>query len=103
MNVGNQIKLIIIYTRLTENKEEKLAKCLIKSSEETIPNINEIILKICLHIILMQENTTKWKKSKEVVKKWILKWLDVGIIYLISNITCMSFIHYVPKIRGMSS
>ena len=38
---------------------------------------------------------------KEVVRKEVLKWLDVGIINLISNSSWVSHIQVVPKKGGM--
>ena len=39
---------------------------------------------------------------KEVVKKEIIKWLDVGIIYSISNNSCVSLVQCVPKKGGVT-
>ena len=39
---------------------------------------------------------------KEVVKKEILKWLDAGIIYPISNSSWVSPVQCVPKKGGMT-
>lgn len=45
---------------------------------------------MCLNLIM-----------KDVVKKEIIKWLDVGIIYPISDSSWMSQIQCVPKKEGM--
>ena len=39
---------------------------------------------------------------KEVVRKEVLKWLNAGFIYAISNSPWVSPIHVVPKKRGMT-
>ena len=39
---------------------------------------------------------------KEVVKKVVLKWLNVGFIYGISNSHWVSPVHLVPKTCGMT-
>ena len=38
---------------------------------------------------------------KEVVKKEVLKWLNAGFIYAISNSPWVSLVHVVPENRGM--
>ena len=38
---------------------------------------------------------------KEVVKKEVLKWLNVGFIYAISDCHWVSPVHVVPKKGGM--
>ena len=37
---------------------------------------------------------------KEVVRKEVVKLLDVGLIYLISNNACVSHVHVVPNMGG---
>ena len=37
---------------------------------------------------------------KEVVRKEVLKWLDVGVIYPISDSSWVSLVHVVPKKGG---
>ena len=39
-------------------------------------------------------------KMKEVIRKEVLKWLDVGVIYPISDSSWVSPIQVVPKNRG---
>ena len=39
---------------------------------------------------------------KEVVKKEVLKWLNAGFIYAISNIPWVSLVHVVPKKGGFT-
>jgi len=39
---------------------------------------------------------------KEVVKKEVLKFLDAGMIYPISDSTWVSHVHVVPKKGGMA-
>ena len=63
-----------------------------------------------MHKILLEEDHKPaidgqlWlnEDMKEVVRKEIVKWLDVGIIYPISDSTCVSPVQCVPKKRGMS-
>ncbi|XP_040963911.1 uncharacterized protein [Gossypium hirsutum] len=42
------------------------------------------------------------EKMKEVVQKEIIKWLDVGIIYPISDSNWVSSVQYVPKTSGIT-
>ena len=39
---------------------------------------------------------------KEVIKKEIIKWLDIGIIYLISNSSWVSLVQCVLKKSGVT-
>ena len=39
---------------------------------------------------------------KDVVKKEVLKWLNAGFIYAISNSPWVSLMHVVPKKGGMT-
>ena len=39
---------------------------------------------------------------KEVVKKEVLKWLNVSFIYVISDSPWVSLVHVVPKKGGMA-
>ena len=63
-----------------------------------------------MHRILMEDNCKTSIESqrrlnpnmKEVVKKEILKLLDAGIIYPISDSSWVCPVHVVPKKRGMT-
>ena len=65
---------------------------------------------LCMHRILMEDNCKTSIESqrrlnpnmKEVVKKEILKLLDAGIIYPISDSSWVSPVHVVPKKGGMT-
>ena len=39
---------------------------------------------------------------QEVVKKEIIKWLDVGVIYPINDSSLVCLVHCVPKTGGMN-
>ena len=60
---------------------------------------------ICMHKILMEENAKTFIENqrrlnpvmKEVVKKGVLKWLNVGFIYAISDNPWVSPVHVVLK------
>ena len=63
-----------------------------------------------MHKILMEESYKLSIKHqcrlnpamKEVVKNEVLKWLNAGIIYVISDSSWVSPIHVIPKKDGMT-
>ncbi|PIN02819.1 DNA-directed DNA polymerase [Handroanthus impetiginosus] len=71
----------------------------------TIADIKGISPSFCMHKILLKDDQKPSVKSqrwlnpivKEVVKKKIIKWLDAGIIYPISDSSQVSPIQCVPK------
>ena len=90
-------KPVIISARLSYAEEQKLLEILKKYQESIAWSIDElkgISPSICMHKILLEENA---KPSvghqrrlnpvmKEVVRKEMLKWLNAGFIYAISDI-----------------
>src|SRR3954468_19087124 len=104
---------IIINASLTKNEEEKLLRVLREHKAAigwTISDLKGISPSICMHKILMEESykpTVQPQRRlnptmQEVVKKEILKLLDAGIIYPISDSNWVSAIHVVPKKGGMT-
>ena len=75
-----------------------------------IEDIKGISPSICMHKILMEGGHTPSIKRqrrlnpamKEVVKTEVLKWLQVGFIYAISDSPWVSPIQVVPKRWGMT-
>ena len=75
----------------------------------TIADIKGISPSMCMHRILLEEGSKPTKEAQrrlnppmtEVVKKKILKLLDVGVIYPISNSKWVSPIQVVPKKSGV--
>ena len=65
---------------------------------------------LCMHTILLEDNSKNSIDSqrrlnlimKEVLKKEIIKWLDAGIIYLISDSVWVSPVECVPKKGGIT-
>ena len=63
-----------------------------------------------MHKILLEENAKPYVEHqrrlnpvmKEVVRKEVLKWLNAGFIYAISNSPWVSPIHVVPKNGGFT-
>ena len=105
-------KSIIISNGLTKLEEKKLLETLKKCKEaiawsiEDLKGINPLV---CMHKILLKENARTSIKHqrrlnpvmKEVVRK-VLKWLNAGFIYAISDSPWVSPIHVVPKKGGFT-
>ncbi|KAJ8748520.1 hypothetical protein K2173_003419 [Erythroxylum novogranatense] len=104
---------VLVSTELTNVQEEKLLRVL-KGHKRviswTLADIKGINLLFCQHKIILEE---EFKPSvqpqrrlnpnmKEVVKKEIVKWLDAGIIYPISDSSWVSPVQCVPKKGGMT-
>ena len=106
-------KPVIISAALTEGEEQKLL-VIMRKYKETIPwSIEDqkgISPSICMHKILLEDNAkTSIEQQrrlnpmmKEVVRKKVLKWLNVGFIYAISDSSWVSPVHVVPKKGGFA-
>ena len=106
-------KPVIISAALTEDEEQKLLEIMRKYKEAiawSIEDLKGINPSICMHKILLNDNA---KTSidhqrrlnpvmKEVVRKEVLKWLNVGFIYAISDNSWVSPVHVVPKKGGFT-
>ena len=104
-------KPIIISAALTKSEEHKLLETLRKCKEAiawSIKYLKGISPSICMHKILLEDNAKTSIEHqrklnpimKEVVIKEVLKWLNAGFIYAISNSPWMSPVHVVPKKGG---
>ncbi|KAL4271777.1 hypothetical protein GQ457_13G016270 [Hibiscus cannabinus] len=110
--LGNNDTLpMIISSQLTANQELSVVNLLKQYKKVigwTMADLKGISPTICMHKILLDEchsnsvepqrrlNTT----MKKVVMKEIIKWLDAGIIYPISDISLVSPVQCVPKKGG---
>ena len=94
-------------------EEEKLLRVLRKHKEVIkwpLVDIKWIRPSMCMHRILLEEDSRPIIEvqrrlnptMKEVVRKEVLKWLDAGVIYPISNSPLVSLFQVVPKEGGMS-
>ena len=103
-------KPVIISDALTEAEEQKLLEILRKYKEAiawSIEDLKGISPSICMHRILLEDNTKTSIEHqrrlnlviKEVVRKEVLKWLNAGFIYAISDSSWVSPVHVVPKKR----
>nr|GEV09596.1 DNA-directed DNA polymerase [Tanacetum cinerariifolium] len=104
---------VIIAKDLKDNEKEALLKVL-KSHKRVIAwkitDIKGIDPRFCTHKILIEENYEPAVQSQrrvnrkihEVIKTEVIKLLDTGMIYPISDSPWVSPIHYVPKKGGIT-
>ena len=106
-------KPVIILAALTEIEEQKLLKILRKYKEAiawSIEDLKGISPSICMHKILLNDDARTFIEHqrrlnpmmKDVVKKEVLKWLNAGFIYAISDSSWVSPVHVVPKKGGFT-
>ncbi|KAL4387055.1 hypothetical protein GQ457_09G019640 [Hibiscus cannabinus] len=112
--LGNNKTLhVIISSKLQADQEERLIATLRQHKEAlgwTIADIKGISPTICMHKILLDDNHKPTidaqrrlnQAMKDVVRKEILKWLDAGIIYPISDSEWVSPVQCVPKKGGIT-
>ena len=112
--LGNDNTLpVIISALLTPLQEEKLLIVMrdhLLAIGWTIADIRGISPSFCMHKILLEDDykaTVEHQRRlnpimKEVVKKEIIKWLDAGIIYPISDSEWVSPVQCVPKKGGIT-
>ncbi|KAL5562245.1 hypothetical protein UlMin_031992 [Ulmus minor] len=104
---------VIISAQLSETQEEQLLKVLRKFKKAigwTLADIKGISPSFCMHKILLEDGSKNSIEAqrrlnpimKEVVKKEVIKWLDTGIIYPISDSSWVSPVQCVPKKGGMT-
>ena len=102
---------VIISSSLTAVEEEKVLRVLRDHKNVigwSLVDLKGIRPSMCMHRILLEDvhkpsveahrrlNST----MKEVVRKEVLKWLDAGVIYPISNSSWVSLVQVVPKKGG---
>ncbi|XP_073057250.1 uncharacterized protein [Primulina eburnea] len=103
---------VIISSSLTLDEKEKLLSVLRKFKTAfgwSISDIKGISPTICMHRILMEESYTPYvdhqrrlnPAMKEVLKNEVLKLLNAGLIYAISDSSWVSPMQVVPKKGGM--
>jgi hypothetical protein len=94
-------------------QEEKLVKLLCDHKTAigwTLADIKGISPSMCMHHILLEDNEKptremQWRLNPpmmEVVKAEILKLLDAGVIYPITDSKWVAPIHVVPKKTGIT-
>ena len=104
-------KPVIISTELTENEEQRLLDILRKYKEAiawSIEDLKGISPSICMHKIMLNDDVKTSVQHqrrlnpvmKDVVRKEVLKLLNVGFIYTISDSPWVNPVHVVPKKGG---
>ncbi|GJW54330.1 hypothetical protein Tco_0098415 [Tanacetum coccineum] len=104
---------VIVSSKLSTQIKSKLVSVLKKHKESfawKMTNIPSIFPSFCKHKIqllddkkpVVQKQRRLNPNMQEVVKKEIVKLLDIGIIYLITDSPWVSHIHYVPKKGGIT-
>ncbi|XP_027178132.1 uncharacterized protein LOC113777297 [Coffea eugenioides] len=105
---------VIVSADLDDEQCTKLLRVLRKRKKAigwTISDIKGISPSICMHRILLEDNCKPVVETqrrlnpnmKEVVRNEILKWLDAGIVFPISDSVWISPIHVVPKKGGITT
>ncbi|XP_071925471.1 uncharacterized protein [Coffea arabica] len=105
---------VIVSADLDDEQCAKLLRVLRRRKKAigwTISDINGISPSICMHRILLEDNCKPVVETqrrlnpnmKEVVRNEILKWLDAGIVFPISDSVWISPIHVVPKKGGITT
>jgi len=109
----NQTLPVIIASELSLGEEDKLLRVLRDHKtalEWTIADIKGISPSKCMHRILFEDEARPTKDAqrrlnphmKQVVRDEVLKLLDVGIIYPISDSKWVSPVQVVPKKSGIT-
>ena len=102
---------VIISASVTAVEEEKLLRVLRDHKGNigwSLSDLKGINPSMCMHRILLEDGQKPSVEAqrrlnptmKEVVRKEVLKWLDVGVIYSISNNSWVSLVQVVPKKGG---
>jgi hypothetical protein len=106
-------KLVVINGKLALEEEKELIQVLKKNQGEigwTFSDVKGISPSYCMHRIHMEENYKPVAQPKrrlnpamkEVEKKEVMKLLDAGMIYPISDSSWVTRVHVVPKKGGMT-
>ncbi|CAN6723545.1 unnamed protein product [Malus baccata var. baccata] len=109
----NETLPVIVSSSLTAIEEEKLIRVLKELKTAigwTLADIRGISPTTCMHRILLEEGAKPTREAQrrlnppmmEVVKKEIIKLLNCGVIYLISNSRWVSPVQCVPKKSGVT-
>ncbi|CAN6557166.1 unnamed protein product [Malus baccata var. baccata] len=113
-HIGEQETLpVIISSSLTTQEEDKLVRVLREYKTAigwTLADIKGISPTTCMHRILLEEGAKPYREAQhrlnppmmDVVKKEIIKLLDCGVIYPISDSHWVSPVQVVPKKSGVT-
>ena len=104
---------VIISSQQDQDQEERLLGVLRGRKEaigRNLLDLKGIDPSLCTHRIFLVEDSRPSREAQrrlnpkvwDAVKDEILKWLNAGIIYPISNSPCVSPVHVVPKKAGIT-
>ena len=104
---------VIISSQLDQDQEERLLAVLQGRKEAIGWNLSDlkgIDPSLCTHCIFLEEDSRPSREAQsrlnpkiwDVVKDEILKWLNAGIIYPLSDSPWVSPVHVVPKNTGIT-
>ena len=104
---------VIISSQLDHDQEERLLAVLRARKEAIGWNLSDlkgIDPSLCMHRIFLEEDSRPSREAQrrlnpkvwDAVKDEILKWLNAGIIYPISDSPWVSPVHAVPKKAGIT-
>ena len=107
------VKPVIISATLNENKKQQLIRILRNYKEAiawSIEDLKGINPYICMHKILLNDDAKTSVEHqrrlnpvmKDVVRKEVMKWLNAGFIYAISNSPWTSPVYVVSKKGGFN-
>ena len=110
---SQQVKPVIISSQLNEEQEKRLLDVLRRNEQAigwTLADFRRLDPSLCTHCIFLKDESRpvreaqRWLNPKvcEAVKEEILKWLNVEIIYPISDSQWVSTMHVVPKKAGVT-
>ena len=110
---SNDTLPVIIASTLTSDQEQKLMNVLREHKEAigwTIADLKGIDPSVCMHHIHCEAEAKPHRdmqrrlnpNMREIVKKEVVKWLDAGIIYPISDSQWVSPTQVVPKKSGIT-
>ncbi|KAK8510798.1 hypothetical protein V6N12_009640 [Hibiscus sabdariffa] len=110
---SNEILPLIISSKLLPDQECGLTNLLSQYKKAigwTMADLKGISPTICMHKIILEEchsNSVEPQRRlnpamKKVVMKEIIKWLDAGVIYPISDSSWVSHVQCVPKKGGIT-
>ena len=109
----NKTLPVIVAAELTEVETDRLLRVLRKHMRAigwTLADIKGISPSTVMHKILMEDDSRPSIDAqrrlnppmKEVVRKEVVKWLDAGVAYPISDSSWVSPVQVVPKKGGMT-
>ncbi|XP_070019160.1 uncharacterized protein [Nicotiana sylvestris] len=119
MNVEDNLKVVLLNLD-NDEENEGYVECVESTLEVlqrrkraigwTLADIVGIIPAFCMYKIILKEGAKPFvenqrrlnEEMQEVVKKEIIKWLDVGVVYPIFDSSWTSLVQCVPKKGGMT-